>query len=231
VSLTKTYATTAGSSGGGTSLTTGTFDASAYTHAVAFIKHEGSSVTLSMADNKGTSVFNALTAVHHSNSDLHSQMFWWKIASPGTGMTVTASLSASRSFLFLPVWLINATGGTLEQDAEAAASGTSTTPDGGSLATTGVSVVSFMACGLYTAANGAATGGWSEDYDDNALGAQGWAGSRGPETTTPIDPQMNWAPTNDAWTVNSVSLREPSAPYMTPYPKLLAQRNRRHFLR
>lgn len=210
MSLTKTYLTTVAGSGNSTTIAATGLDTSSYTHLVVHVKHEGAATTIATADNKGSGAYNAETKVDHANGDMSSRILWQKIGTPGTSTTVTTTFGATRGFRIMHVWGVNASGGTAEKDAAAQTSGSSTAVDAGTLSTTGVSVVSFFGTGYYNNGITNPSAGWGEDYDSNSLGVQGWAASRGPETTTPIDPAATWA-TNDAWTANSLSLREPAA--------------------
>jgi hypothetical protein len=209
MSLTKTFGAAAATQASGTALTTGTFDSTGYTHIVVFFKHEGGPTTLTPSDNKGSSSWTSLTKESHSGGEPDGQFFWAPIGTPGTGHTATVTPSASRAFRGIIAWLVSATGGTIELDAETTAEGSSAAPDAGSLSTTGVSVVSFFGLGLYNIFNATAASGWTEDLDgSNNYGYAGY--SRAAETTTPINPAATWA-ISDRWACCAASFREPAA--------------------
>ncbi len=203
MALTKAFAVFAGNDSSGTALTTGTFDSTGYTHVVLFEKHEGASTTLTSSDNKSSS-FSNLTSVSHANGDLHCRMSWAPIGSPGTGHTVTITFGASRPYRRLGVWLINATGGAIQVDAEATASGTSTTPDGGSLVTT-AATVSFMGVGEYNSTTWSAGSGWTADWN-NPSGYVSFGQSRSDASSGTLDPVCTCG--SMAWVVSSVSFKE-----------------------
>lgn len=205
MAITKAFAVSAHNSASAGALTTGTFDSTGYTHLVVFFKHEGAAATLTPSDNKSSSSWNSLTQENHTNGDENGQMFWVKIGSPGSGHTVTVTPSANRAWRGLIVWRVNVDSGTAELDAQTNAEGDSAAPDGGSLATTGASVVSFMGCGLYDSAATAPGSGWTEDVDGAGVTHAGF--SRASETTSPIDPACTWS-ANNAWVVCAASLRE-----------------------
>lgn len=205
MSMSKLYSTTVGGAGSATSIAA-TIDSTGYTHAVVYVKHEGVSVSITLSDNKSSPTWNSTPKVTHANGDIEGQLFWVKIGSPGASHTITATLGASRAFRAMVVYLINASG-NIEQDAEAHASGTGTAVDAGTLSTTGVSVLSFMITGPYNTGSHTPSTGWTEDFDTAASTVNMWAGSRGPETTTPIDPAETWT-LNDAWVTSAISFRE-----------------------
>lgn len=210
MSLSIAFATTktAGSAGSGTPLTTATFDSTGYTHVVAFFKHEDATVTLTPSDNKSSTGWASLTYTQHSGATTNGQLFWVKIGSPGTGHTVTITPSATVGFVCVGVWLINATGGNIELDAQANAPGTSAAADGGTLSTTGVSVVSVMGMCEYNGTTWTVSSGWTRDFQTGTNSDAGGA-HRGPETTSPIDPSATCS--NMDWVIVSASFREPAS--------------------
>lgn len=197
-------ASVAGSSSGGV-LTTGAFDSTGYTHLGVFFKHEGAPTTLTPSDNKTSTVQDTLTKEDHTSGDLSGQMFVLKIGTAGAGHTVSVTPTANRSFRGLEVWLIDADSGTAALDAQSNAEGHSNAPDAGSLVTTGASVVSFLGCGLYNNQATTPGSGWTEDVDGSGRDFAGF--SRGPETTTPINPDAGWGITDD-WVACAGSVRE-----------------------
>lgn len=171
MALTKLFAAGTSNAASGTTLTTGTFNSTGYTHIVCFGKHEGASgSTQTFSDNKGSSGQTYYTEERHTTASLSGQMAMFPIASPGTGHTVTMTLSSARDFRGLVVWLVNASGGSLTLDVQSTAEGALTgTPDAGSLATT-AATVSFMGVGEYTTATFEPGSGWAQDYDSGHFG-------------------------------------------------------------
>jgi len=207
--LTKTFAAVAAEDGVTGSLATATFDSTGYTHVVVSFKHEGAATTLTPSDNKSSTGWVSLTKESHTNGDLHGQMYYAPIGTPGTGHIVTITLGANRDWKIMLVWLVNASDGNgVELDDETFAEGTSNAPDAGSLDTTGAAVVSFFAVAPYASGSYTATG-WSEDHDGAVDSVSGYGSSRGPETTSPIDPAASWS-SNNAWCATALSLREPA---------------------
>lgn len=209
MALSKTFAGGNGVNTSGTTVSISGLNSTGFTHALVYTKHEGAPTTITPSDNKSSPTWTAETKVDHANGDMSGQWHWVKIGSPGSTHTVTVTLGAARPWLIALVWFVNAPGGVLAKDALAQAQGTSTAIDGGSLATTGASVVSFLAAALYNTFGITPSGGWAEDFDTTAGSVAGWGASRGPETTTPIDPAATWT-TNDPWIGAGISLREPS---------------------
>lgn len=204
MSLTKLFAAGAISAASGTTLTTATFDSTGYTHVTCFAKHEGASgATQTFSDNKGSSGVTYYTEERHTNDDLSAQMGMFPIASPGTGHTVTMTLSAARSYRGMVVWLVNATGGSLTLDVQSVAEGTGTAIDAGSLATT-AATVSFMGVGEYAGGSFTNGSGWTEDYDSSHYGQ-----SRADASGT-LDPVCTASGSMD-WVACSASFKEPAA--------------------
>ena len=101
MAIAKVYRTAIGANGTpATSLTTGSFDSTGYTHIVVGVKHEGAVTTITPSDNKSTTGWTSLTkeTVAAASDDLHGQLHWAKIGSPGTGHTATATFAASRPY-------------------------------------------------------------------------------------------------------------------------------------
>lgn len=206
MAISKSFADAVGEAAVAAAITSNAFDSTGFTHLVAFVKNESGATTVTMSDNKGSGSWNALTQVDHTDGGLASQMFWVKIGTPGSGHTVTASFLASRDWPMLAVWLVNADSGEIELDAEAFDQGVGTSVDAGSLATTGVSVVSFMGGGETDGVDWTPSSGWTEDVD-NPGDAASFGASRGPETTTPIDPVATASSSMD-WAAVAASFRE-----------------------
>jgi hypothetical protein len=210
MALTKSFAIATGEAASDTTITTGTFSSVGFTHLVALAKHEGAAATITLSDNKSTSVFNPLTKESHA-SGVSGQLIWAKIGSPGTGHTVTMTLSAARDFKGVAVWLVNAsTSGDIELDAEAHAQGTGPNMDAGSLVTTGVSVVSFMGIAEGNSANWTNGAGWATDFTGMSGVLATFGQSRGAETTSPIDPVAT-ADASIPWCALAASFREAAA--------------------
>lgn len=211
MALTKSFAIATGESTSDTTITSGSFSSVGFTHAIVFAKHEGAVTTIAITDNKSSGTFNALSKESHGVGLTHGQLHWAKIGSPGTGHTVTMTLGAARDFKGVIVWLVNAsTSGNIELDAEAHAQGTGPSMDAGSLATTGVSVVSFMGIAEGNPANWTPGSGWTEDVDGISGVLATFGQSRAAETTSPIDPVA----TSDAsipWCALAASFREAAA--------------------
>lgn len=171
MALTKRFAAGASNAASGTTLTTGTFDSTGYTHIVAFGKHEGASgSTQTFSDNKGSSGQTYYTEERHTTASLSGQFCMFPIASPGTGHTVTMTLSSARDFRGVVVWLVNVSGGgSLTLDVESTAEGNGFAPDAGSLVTT-AATVSFTGVGEYDSVTYTAGSGWTEDYDSGHFG-------------------------------------------------------------
>lgn len=169
MALTKLFAVGTSDSASGTVLTSGTFNSTGYTHLVVFAKHEGAAVTMTLSDNKGSSGPTNLTKESNTNGDVHGQITWMPIASPGSGHTATITYGSASPYRGMVVWLVNTTG-TLSLDVESTAEGTGTsTCDAGSLVTT-AATVSFMGVGEYTTVTYTVGTGWTEDYDSGHYG-------------------------------------------------------------
>lgn len=212
MALTKAFALGAADSASGSSQTTATFNSTGYTHLVVFTKHEGATTTITPSDNKSSTGWTSQTKVSNRAVDSWGQFHWVKIGSPGTGHTVTITLGAARAFRTIIVWLVNAsTTGEIAVDAAAQAASPSdnTAVDAGTLSTSGASVVSFMGVAEWASAVYTAGTGWTEDYDPNGP-TYTYGQSRGPETTTPIDPACTSNTAQD-WAACAVSFLEGTA--------------------
>lgn len=210
MAITKAFKIGAQNGASGTTLTTGNFDSSGNTHLVVGVKHEGAITTITPSDNKGSTGWSSLTKQAYApGPDGFVQLHWVKIGTPGASHTVTITLGAARVFRTAIVWCVNADSGDIELDAETTAQSTvdGTAVDAGSLATTGVSVASFMIAGEYAVVTWTPGTGWTEDYDPS--GPDNYTGgfSRGAETTSPIDPVAT-ASTAMAWGAAAAAFRE-----------------------
>lgn len=211
MSLTRLFAVGAQSGAtSGTTLTTASFDSTGYTHIVCFGKHEGAAgVTQTFSDNKGSSGQTYYTEKRHSTATLSGQMGMFPIASPGTGHTVTMTLSAARDYRTVLVWLVNASGGSLTLDVESVAEGSvSNAPDAGSLPTT-AATVSFTGVAEYASGTFTPGTGWTEDYDSNTYGQ-----SRSDASGT-VDPACAWS-VSDSWVACAASFKEGAAATKAP---------------
>lgn len=173
------------------SRTTSSFDSTGYTHILIGVKWEGGNTTVTPSDNKSSTSWTSHTKeiVAGTSSDLCGQFFSAAIGSPGTGHTATASFAASRTFITVAVWIIDADSGTITLVSEATNEGSGTTVDAGTLSNAGSdSVVSFMMGLEYEATSWTPGSGWTEDFDLG--GGDNYSGgfSRGAETTSSIDP-------------------------------------------
>lgn len=209
MAISKAFALGIGDSAAGTTQTTGTFDSTGYTHLVVFTKYEGASDTPSVSDNKGSTGWSSLTRQGNGVSDSWGQFFWAKIGTPGTGHTVTVT-TASRPYRSIVVWRIASGTGEISVVSEVTATGSSATPDAGTLSNAGGdSVVSFMGVAEYNAVVYTAGTGWAEDYDPNGP-IYTYGQSRGAETTTSIDPTCTGDGTQD-WAACAVAFKESSS--------------------
>jgi len=225
MALTKSFAIATGETNNDTSITSGTFNSTGFTHIVVFAKHEGTATTITISDNKSTSSWNGLNKETHSFGT-NGQLFWAKIGSPGTSHTVTMTLAAARDFKGVIVWLISSGTGELELDAEAHSQGAGPSMDLGTLSTTGVSVVSFMGIAEDNTINWTNGSGWTLDANGMSGVLSTLGQSRGPETTTPIDPVASGDASID-WAGCAASFREAAAASgsLTVRRRLFAQLN------
>lgn len=195
MALTHSFAVEANSSTSGTSLTTGTFDSTGFKHLVVMCKHEGAATTITVSDNKG-STLSGLTKINHGGGGLSTQLFHGAIGTPGTGHTVTMTLVAARSWRDVAVWAINADGSGVELDVEAAGgSGTSTAPDAGSVAATVAAIHIFGVGHAGSPSTQTPSAGWTK----NSQVADNLKASRNESASATTDPSStsvgssNWA--------------------------------------
>jgi hypothetical protein len=186
----------------GTSIPNNSFSSAGYTHIVVWGKHEGTATTMSASDNKGT-VFTPLTKISHSNNDLHSQLFWGQIGTPGTTHIATMNFLAARTNRHVAAWLINAP--TLELDQETGAQGSGTSHDAGSLSTSAAAII-IMASAGYTTQTFTPTTGWTEDSEF----ANNFKGSRNEASAGTFDPAAT-ATGNAAWAAVAAAFTEVGA--------------------
>lgn len=213
MAISKAFGGTGTSSGSTTTVATGNINTTGKTHVVVFVKHEGATTTTTMSTNVGTLTWNALTKIgNRVAQDSWCQLHWAKLSGTSATQTFTATLGAARSFKTIGAWLITADSGDIELDAESVGTSISSIfeePDAGSLVTSGASVVSFMGVAEYAVSTYTAGSGWTEDWDLNGSGSSyAFGQSRGPETTTPIDPVCDMSASSMDWAACSASFRE-----------------------
>ena len=217
MAISKAFAVGVGATATGTTLTTGTFDSTGYTHLVVFTKHEGATTTITPSDNKSSTGWTSLTKQGNGVSDSWGQFHWVPIGSPGTGHTVTMTTAASVPYRCVIVWLVNSTVGTISVVSDVTASGNNTTPDAGTISNAGAdSIVSFMGVAEYDIATYTPGSGWTEDYDPDGINTFTYGQSRGAETTTSIDPTCT-STSSQQWAACAVAFKEASAGGATVY--------------
>lgn len=202
MALTHSFSIEASSSTSGTVLTTGTFDSTGFKHLVVFSKHEGAVTTITVSDNK-TSTINGLTKINHAGGSLSSQLHHGVIGTPGTGHTVTMTLDAARTFRDVAVWLVNADGSGVELDVQAGASGTSAAPDAGSLAATVAAIHIFAVGHNGSPSTQTPSAGWTKHSQlaDNLKASRNEAASA---TTDPSSTSTN----SSSWAAVAAAFRE-----------------------
>ena len=146
----------------GTPLTVALTGVGAGNLVVLWIKHEGTSTTVTASD--GTSSFTSGTSVSHGNGDLHGRWMYLLVGNSGT-RTYTVTLGAQRPYKRIHVWEFSYTG-TLSLDVQNIGSGTSAAPASGTVTTTGTDAVALGGYGEYGSGtlsspliNGVAAGG------------------------------------------------------------------------
>lgn len=211
MALTKTFRNSSNNDASGTTLTSASFNSSGATGIVVWCKHEGAPTTITISDS-ASNTYTAETKINHGNGDL-SSVISSVLGSPATSSThtVTMTVSAAKTFRYMLVWTL--TGTTPAKDVAAQASGTSATPDAGSLVTT-AATVSFLGGGIYNSVNGTASAGWTEDFDTGGS-AHGYSRS---DASGTLDPSYTITGSND-WVANSLSVKEGSAAAGQPYIK------------
>jgi hypothetical protein len=147
-------------------MTSATFNSTGNTNIAVFVKHEGATTTATVSDNKGTTWQAGLTKQGNGVSDSWGQWFYGKIGSPGTGHTVSLTLSAARDFRQFVVYLINSTAGDIAVEDQKTATGSTTTPTAGTI-TTSVATVTLVGVAEYAAVIYTAGTGFTEDFDEN----------------------------------------------------------------
>ena len=170
--VTKTFIdrNTAGGAGATLSPTAGAFDSSAYTHLVAYSKHETNNTNgATFSDNKGSGTWNKLTQQDDNGQSGWVQLHWVKIGTPGAGHTVTMTTNAAADFRTLALWGVNSTTGELELVDESFGEGNGTTFNPGTLSNAGAdSCVGFYGVGDHTGTSYTPPTGWTEDGDEFA---------------------------------------------------------------
>lgn len=214
MALTKTFAGSNGTNSSGTTLSVTGISTTGYTNAIMFCKHEGATATITPSDSQ-TSTWNSsdITKINHSNSDLSAQMFYCALAGTSASESFTMTLSASRQYRSLGIWLVNASaGGDIVFVAEATAQGsTSSVPetiDGGTLSNSGSdSVLGFLGVGEYNTNTYTPGTGWSEDQDGfGSLST--YAESIGVVTDSSIDPTVQVDDNTMDWIIISAIFKE-----------------------
>lgn len=183
-----------------------------YEYAVAYACNDTPGTTITFSDSVSSSdiTYFAQTA---ASANVTGRMALIKLASTSASYTVTATHSGSPTFRNVGFWLIDSSTGLVTTDASAfaASSSPSTAPDAGTLSTTGASAVAFLAVCVNASGSNTESSGWTEDVDGSEnFGVRNIAASRGPETTTPIDPAYTTSSTD--WSALSSAFREASAP-------------------
>lgn len=193
MALTKLYGNVTKNDASGLAMTSAAADSTGYTHVVTFMKWEGGDATFTLSDNKGSSGPTNLTKISHSNGLLAGHLTWMPLTAPGTGHTFTGTLSISRTWRRMIVWLVNSTTLTLALDVEAGAqdAGASATADAGTLTPT-TDTVSFMAVGEYAARTYTPSAGWTEDVDSSVFGGSSADVGTLDPTCSIVGGTMNW---------------------------------------
>jgi hypothetical protein len=193
-----------------TSITSDAFDStsgSGYTHLVAFATSQDGESAITFSDNASSGAWTCATQRNHASTTLSGRMCYVKIGTPRTGHTVTAAWASANDFKALLVWMVDSSTGEVAVDAQDDDEGTGTAADAGTLSTTGASVVSFLGIGIDSTAFVGESTGWTEDADTNPdFGSKQIGYSRGPETTTPIDP-AGTINASRGWVAYGLSLR------------------------
>lgn len=145
-----------------------TFDSTGYTHIVVACSHEGAASTITFSDNKSSGSFTEKGVFSNTfNNDIHQEMGWVKIGSPGASHTVTATFGASRPYCEIDVWGIHAdTGEITEEDYTQAVGDTFVSPDAGDLVNSATAHC-FAHYHGYVSQTGLPGTGWTEDSDAN----------------------------------------------------------------
>lgn len=193
--------------------TNNSVDATGYEYALAYACDDDvTSNTITFTDSVSSTDITYYP--QQTSGTITGRLALIKLASSGTGYTVSAAHSGTPTFRNVGFWLIDSTTGLVTaDDADGSfGTGTGTAVDAGTLNNSGASAVSFMAVCIGSASTGNTQGtDWTEDRDTNEnFGIMNIAESRGPETTTTINPDYTLASSND-WAALSASYRESSA--------------------
>lgn len=206
MAITRAFAVAVQDAASGTTLTTGTFNSTGYTHIAMFCKHEGATATSTPTDNKSSTGWASLTKQGNSVSDSWGQFHWVKIGTPGTGHTVTQTLDAARPYRTIIVWLINATSSEIAVDASGTGSpGTPGTPSAGTLVTT-AATVSLMGVAEYSGVTYTPGSGWTEDFDAGGTPNYTYGQSRADASSGSI--VANCTCSDQDWAACAVSFKE-----------------------
>ncbi len=201
MALTGTLLGSAFDDASGTTLSVSGLDTTGYTNLVVFGKHEGTTTTLSVSDNKGSGAYDATPMVDHANGDLGARLFEQKIGSPGTGTTVTMTCAVAKPFRRMWVYGVNCSSGGIVLDANAQASGAGTAVDAGTLVTS-AATFSVMGTTPYTFCTYTGGTGWTENLDDTIHGQ-----SRSDATPGTYDPVCTISLSTD-WVACAASFKE-----------------------
>lgn len=193
MALSKAYGTGVSATASGTSLTTGTFDSTGYTHIVVGFGFEGADTTITPSDNK-SSTFTLVGKEVASVGEATVTAMYFAPISAGTGHTVTLTLAAARGYRNIAVWLVNASNGNgLELDVKVQATNDSVgTGDAGDLVTTVADTVMFHMATSFFTENGTPGTGWTEDDEPAVNLSYAYAQSR-TATSTGTYP-AEWTP-------------------------------------
>lgn len=197
---------------GGNTTNTG-IDTTGYTHVVAFASNDATSSVITLSDSVSSTGWTYLTQT--TQSGITARMGYAKLASTGSGYTVTAiHTGGSPTYRTVGFWLIDADSGEIELDDDALASAASGNPaSAGTLACSGASVVSVLNVQIEGASTGNTQGtDWTEDFDNSEnFGLRVIAAHRGPETTTSIPASYTLANTGIPWIAMAAAFREGTA--------------------
>ena len=147
---------TSSSSGATLDASTGALNVAAGDLLVCWVKHEGSSTTLAVADSaSGNSfTFDAGDKTDHSNGDLHTSFGYVLSASADATFVGRLTLGAARTFRVIQVWQFRPDSGeTVTKDASNDAQGSSLAVSSGNITTTGDDEVVVGGYGEYVGAD------------------------------------------------------------------------------
>lgn len=126
---------------------------------VVWVKHEGASTTIAVADTGGGNsfTFDAADKQNHSNGDLSATFGYLLSASADASFVGRLTLGAARAFRTIQVWQFRPDAGeTVTKDQSNDAQGSSGSISSGNITTTGTDVIVVGGYGEYTANNSSA---------------------------------------------------------------------------